>query len=91
MFNQLVSNRYERASRIVTSNKPFGCWGEVFGGDVVAAAMIDRLVDHAEVVAIRGDSYRLEEPDLGRFSEAENDDRQRGRRVRFQTTQEGQH
>src|SRR3954449_6824271 len=42
LFFQLVSSRYERASLIVTSNKPFGRWGEVFGDDVVAAAMIDR-------------------------------------------------
>lgn len=42
---QLVSSRYERASLIVTSNKPFGRWGEVFGDDLVAAAMTDRLVD----------------------------------------------
>src|SRR5215469_11931138 len=42
--NQLLSARYERASLIVTSNKPFGRWGEVFGDDVAAAAMIDRLV-----------------------------------------------
>ncbi len=46
LFFQLVSSRYERASLIVTSNKPFGRWGEVFGDDVVAAAMIDRLVHH---------------------------------------------
>ncbi|MGI9621234.1 MAG: IS21-like element helper ATPase IstB, partial [Acidimicrobiales bacterium] len=44
LFFQLISARYERASLIVTSNKPFGRWGEVFGDDVVAAAMIDRLV-----------------------------------------------
>jgi DNA replication protein DnaC len=50
LFFQLVSSRYERASLIVTSNKPFGRWGEVFGDDVVAAAMIDRLVHHAEVL-----------------------------------------
>ena len=43
----LVSRRYERASMIVTSNKPFSGWGEIFGDDVVAAAMIDRLVHHA--------------------------------------------
>src|SRR4051794_5692174 len=43
LFFQLVSSRYERASLIVTSNKPFGRWGEVFGDEVVAAAMIDRL------------------------------------------------
>jgi DNA replication protein DnaC len=66
LFFQLVSSRYERASLIVTSNKVFGRWGEVFGDDVVAAAMIDRLVHHAEVIALKGDSYRLKNRDLGR-------------------------
>ncbi|GAA1457434.1 IS21-like element helper ATPase IstB [Nocardiopsis exhalans] len=66
LFFQLVSNRYERASLIVTSNKPFGRWGEVFGDDTVAAAMIDRLVHHAEVIALKGDSYRLKDRDMGR-------------------------
>jgi DNA replication protein DnaC len=66
LFFQLVSSRYERASVIVTSNKPFGRWGEVFGDDTVAAAMIDRLVHHAEVVSLKGDSYRLKDRDLGR-------------------------
>src|SRR4051812_20485204 len=70
LFFQLVSNRYERASLIVTSNKPFGRWGEVFGDDIVAAAMIDRLVHHAEVVALKGDSYRLKDRDLGRVPTA---------------------
>ena len=64
LFFQLVSARYERASVIVTSNKPFGRWGEVFGDPVVAAAMIDRLVHHAEVVSLKGDSYRLKDRDL---------------------------
>jgi DNA replication protein DnaC len=66
LFFQLISVRYERASVIVTSNKPFGRWGEVFGDPVVAAAMIDRLVHHAEVVSLKGDSYRLKDRDLGR-------------------------
>ncbi len=66
LFFQLVSARYERASMIVTSNKPFGRWGEVFGDPVVAAAMIDRLVHHAEIVSLKGDSYRLKDRDLGR-------------------------
>ena len=74
LFFQLVSSRYERASLIVTSNKPFGRWGEVFGDDVVAAAMIDRLVHHADVVAIKGDSYRLKDRDLGRVPAATNED-----------------
>jgi DNA replication protein DnaC len=63
MFS-LVSSRYERASMIVTSNKPFSAWGEIFGDDVVAAAMIDRLVHHAEILALKGDSYRLRDKDL---------------------------
>jgi hypothetical protein len=45
-------------------------WGEVFGDDVVAAAMIDRLVHHAEVIALKGDSYRLKNRDLGRVPAA---------------------
>jgi DNA replication protein DnaC len=66
LFFQLVSGRYERASMIVTSNKPFGRWGEVFGDDIVAAAMIDRLVHHAEVISLKGDSSRLKDRDLAR-------------------------
>ena len=64
MFS-LVSARYERASLIVTSNKPFSAWGEIFGDEVVAAAMIDRLVHHAEILGLKGDSYRLRDKDLG--------------------------
>jgi DNA replication protein DnaC len=62
----LVSRRYERASLIVTSNKPFSAWGEVFGDDAVATAMIDRLVHHAEILSLKGDSYRLKDRDLAR-------------------------
>lgn len=72
LFFQLISARYERASVVVTSNKPFGRWGEVFGDPVVAAAMIDRLVHHAEVVNLKGDSYRLKDRDMGRMTT--NDD-----------------
>ncbi len=64
MFS-LVSARYERASMIVTSNKPFSAWGEIFGDDVVATAMIDRLVHHAEILSLKGDSYRLRDKELG--------------------------
>jgi DNA replication protein DnaC len=58
LFFQLVASRYEQASVMVTSNLPFGRWGEMFGDEVVAAAMIDRLVHHAEVLTLAGDSYR---------------------------------
>jgi len=61
----LVSSRYERASVVMTSNKPFSAWGEVFGDDVVATAMIDRLVHHAEILSLKGDSYRLRGKDVG--------------------------
>ena len=50
---------------IVTSNKPFARWGEVFGDSAVAAAMIDRLVHHADV-SLKGESYRLKDRDLSR-------------------------
>jgi DNA replication protein DnaC len=66
LFFQLVSSRYERASVIMSSNKSFSRWGEVFGDDTVAAAMIDRLVHHAEVINLKGDSYRLKGLDLGK-------------------------
>jgi glutamate-1-semialdehyde 2,1-aminomutase len=59
LFFQLVSSRYEHASLILTSNLPFSGWGTVFGDQVVAAAMIDRIVHHAEVLALKGASYRL--------------------------------
>jgi len=62
----LVSSRYERASLIVSSNKPFSGWGEIFGDEVVAAAMIDRLVHHAEILSLKGDSYRLRDKEIGR-------------------------
>ena len=61
----LVSRRYERASLIVTSNKPFSAWGEIFGDDAVAVAMVDRLVHHSEILSLKGDSYRLKDRDLG--------------------------
>ena len=64
----LVSARYERASLVVTSNKPFSEWGAIFGDDVTAAAMIDRLVHHAEILSLKGDSYRLKNRDIGRHA-----------------------
>jgi DNA replication protein DnaC len=55
----LVAARYETAATILTSNKAFSRWGEIFGDDIVAAAIIDRLVHHSDVIALNGDSYRL--------------------------------
>ena len=50
---------------IVTSNTPFSAWGEIFGDDMAATAMIDRLIHHAEILSLKGDSYRLKDRDLG--------------------------
>jgi DNA replication protein DnaC len=59
LFFALVSSRYERFSIIVSSNKTFSAWAEIFGDPVAVAALVDRLVHHAEVLVLRGDSYRL--------------------------------
>ena len=61
MVFQMVSRRYERGSIIVTSNKSFGEWGQVFGDDVLASAILDRLLHHCEVVSINGPIYRLKD------------------------------
>jgi DNA replication protein DnaC len=59
LFFQLVNSRYERGAMILTSNRGFAEWGEVFGGPVVASALLDRLLHHAIVIRIEGASYRL--------------------------------
>jgi DNA replication protein DnaC len=59
LFFQLIARRYERASTVLTSNKSFDEWGEIFGDEVMAAALIDRLVHHSHIVNIRGNSYRM--------------------------------
>jgi DNA replication protein DnaC len=61
LFFQLVNARYERGAMILTSNRGFAEWGEVFGDPVVATALLDRLLHHAVVVHIEGASYRLRE------------------------------
>ena len=61
LFFQLVCMRYEQGSIILTSNKGFGDWGELMGDTALATAILDRLLHHAHVVNIRGDSYRMKE------------------------------
>ena len=61
LFFRLLVRRYERASLIVTSNKRFVDWGEVFNDQILATAILDRLLHHATTVNIKGDSYRLRE------------------------------
>lgn len=59
LFFQLVNARYEKGAMILTSNRGFAEWGEVFGDPVVATALLDRLLHHAVVIQIAGASYRL--------------------------------
>ena len=59
LFFQLIAKRYERASTVLTSNKSFEEWGEIFGDEAMAAALIDRLVHHCHIVNIRGNSFRM--------------------------------
>ena len=61
MVFQLVSRRYERGSIVVTSNKNFSEWGQVFGDNVLASAILDRLLHHCHVLSINGPSYRLKD------------------------------
>jgi DNA replication protein DnaC len=61
LFFRLVVRRYERASLIVTSNKSFLDWGEVFNDHVLATAILDRLLHHATTLNVKGESYRLKE------------------------------
>src|SRR5208283_3496129 len=61
LFFQLVNARYEKGAMILTSNRGFSEWGQVFGDPVVATALLDRLLHHATVIQIEGASYRLRE------------------------------
>ena len=59
LFFQLISARHEQASTVLTSNKSFEEWGHVLGDDMMAMALIDRLLHHCHIVNIRGNSYRM--------------------------------
>ncbi|MEK3888429.1 IS21-like element helper ATPase IstB [Bacillus sp. FSL K6-3431] len=61
VFFQVVSKRYEHGAMILTSNKSFIEWGKVFGDDVLATAVLDRLLHHSVTFNIKGDSYRMKE------------------------------
>jgi DNA replication protein DnaC len=59
LFFQLVVRRYERGSMLVTTNQPVTQWGQVLGDEVIAAAILDRLLHHSHTMVIQGESYRL--------------------------------
>lgn len=59
LFFQFVSCRYEKGSIILTTNKAFDQWGQVFGDDVIASAILDRLLHHSHIIVLNGPSCRL--------------------------------
>ncbi|MDR6299367.1 DNA replication protein DnaC [Pantoea dispersa] len=61
LFFRLLKRRYEKASIVLTSNKGFADWGEMFGDNVLATAILDRLLHHSTTLNIKGESYRLKE------------------------------
>jgi len=58
---EIINRRYEQSSTVVTTNRPFGEWNEVFPNAACVVSLIDRLVHHSQVIAIEGDSYRMKE------------------------------
>ena len=80
LFFQLVNARYERASTVLTSNKSFKEWGEIFGDPVAASAMLDRLLHHCHIVNIKGNSYRLREYPMLSLPQDQSLPRRRGKR-----------
>jgi DNA replication protein DnaC len=90
LFFQLMNRRYERASTVLTSNKGFEEWGEVLGDDVMAAALIDRVLHHCHLVNIRGNSYRMREHTaLHRALQSDVQDSEAGRPPRRSRTGNG--
>ena len=61
MLFEIVNQRYEQRSTLVTTNRPFGEWNEVFPNAACVVSLIDRLVHHSEIIAIEGGSYRMKE------------------------------
>lgn len=61
MLFQLINKRYEKNSTIITTNKPFSKWGELFGDNMIANAILDRLLHHSYVINITGKSYRTKD------------------------------
>jgi DNA replication protein DnaC len=70
-FFQIVSERYETGSIILTSNKTYGAWGEIFGDSVLATAILDRLLHHSTTINIKGESYRIKEKKRAGFFRSE--------------------
>jgi DNA replication protein len=78
-FFQIVAERYETGSIILTSNKSYGAWGEIFGDSVLATAILDRLLHHSSTVNIKGESYRIKEKKKAGFFRPDSDEEQKAK------------
>lgn len=70
---QLINKRYEKKSTIITTNKPLSKWGELFNDNVLANAILDRLVHHSHIINITGRSYRTKDLGLQEMEESKNE------------------
>lgn len=61
MLFQLINKRYEKSSTIITTNRPFSEWGDLFGDAMIANAILDRLLHHSHIININGNSYRVKD------------------------------
>jgi DNA replication protein DnaC len=73
LFFQFVSYRYEKNSTIITSNKSFGHWQELFGDPIIATAILDRLLHHCKAFNIKGHSYLLRKYQIAKTAEPKTD------------------
>ncbi|WP_456057552.1 IS21-like element helper ATPase IstB [Alicyclobacillus dauci] len=73
LFFQLVAERYEKGAMILTSNKSYSEWGDIFGDNVLATAILDRILHHSTTVNIRGESYRIQEKKKAGFLRLDED------------------
>jgi len=64
LFFQIIRQRYEKSSLIITTNLPIGRWNELFTGQLAATAILDRLLHHCHLISITGDSYRVKGSNL---------------------------
>jgi DNA replication protein DnaC len=71
LFFRFIANRYEKASTIITSNKAFTDWAELFHDPIIVTAILDRLLHHSVVINIRGNSYRLKGRGTGMINEVQ--------------------
>ena len=78
-FFEIIRGRYENGSIIITTNRKFKNWGSLFGDSVMASAIIDRVVHHAAIIKIDGDSYRIKEykNELSESEEGSNESSQK--------------